>query len=466
MAKSSGLKRKPRTSSEPAATAKKAKKPFKWNVGQQRVLDTMTGPRGGKINEVLIAAGSRSGKTFLIVAMLVTMALKYEGSRHLIARKFFSHVKNAVWVDTLPRVLELLFPDIRPHLYWNNTDFYLLFPNGSEIWIAGLDDKERVDKILGREYMNIFFNEASEIDYDTYLTVKTRLAQLVEGGINRIFVDENPPSSKHWTKVLFVDRIDPIKRTPFPDKRKEKIMFVQIHPWENSENISAEYLEMIEGMPENKRKRFYEGVFRDDAQFALWKSDTINKNRITEQDLPPLKRIVVAVDPAVSATDTSDETGIIVKGLGFNNHLYTLADYTGVYTPAKWAERTIEAYHYWRADQVVAEVNNGGDLVETLLRMTDGGTFVPYEGVHATRNKTTRAEPCAALAEQGLDHHVGEFVELEEEQTTWEGKKGDKSPNRIDAKVWAAFALLPEMGGFVQRMGGNFKGAMQQQGFG
>lgn len=462
MAKS-GLRRKPKMAAV-GATSEKKKKTFKWNVGQQRVLDMLLGTNGRKILEILIAAGSRSGKTFLIVTILVTMAVKYPGSRHLIARKYFSHVKNSIWADTLPKVLDMLFPDLKPHLYWNNTDYFLLFPNGSEIWIAGLDDKERVDKILGREYMNIFFNEASEIDYDTYLTVKTRLAQLVEGGINRIFVDENPPSSKHWTKVLFVDRMDPVKRMPVT--RPEKFAFLQIHPWENSDNISPEYLEMIRDMPEHKKKRFYDGVFRDDAQFALWKSDTINRNRITEGKLPVLKRIVVSIDPAVSSKDTSDETGIIVKGIGYNGHLYTLADYTDTMTPTKWAEKAIEAYHYWKADHIVAEVNNGGDLVETVIRTVPGGKYVSYEGVHATRNKLTRAEPVAALAEQGMDHHVGEFPKLEEEQTTWEGKKGEASPNRIDANVWATFALLPEMGGHTPQMQGNFAAAMRMQGFG
>lgn len=405
---------------------------------------------------------SNSGKTFLIVAALVTMAIKYPGSRHLIARKHFSHVKNSIWADTLPKVLTILFPEIKPHLYWNNTDYYLLFPNGSEIWIAGLDDKERVDKILGREYLNIFFNEASEIEYDTYLTVKTRLAQLIEGAINRIFVDENPPSSKHWTKILFVDRVDPEKRTAV--RNPERYAFVQIHPWENAENISKEYLQMIEDLPANKRLRFYEGKFRDDAQFALWSSETINRNRVTQATLPVLKRIVVAVDPAVSSKDTSDETGIVVRGLGYNGHVYTLADATGTYTPSEWAKKTIQLYHDWKADEVVAEVNNGGDLVETVIRTAEGGKYISYKGVHATRDKLTRAEPVAALAEQGMDHHLGEFPELEEEMTTWEGKKGQKSPNRIDALVWGTFALIPEMGGFRREMSGNFREAMRMVG--
>lgn len=456
----SGLKRKPTERVKKNDT--KEKKPFVWNEGQQRVLDLLNSDEGKGINEILIAAGSRSGKTFLIVSILVTLALKYAGSRHLIARKFFSHVKASVWLDTLPKVLTLLFPDVKPHLYWNNTDFFVLFPNGSEIWLGGLDDKERVDKILGREYMTIFFNEASEIDYDTYTTVKTRLAQLIDGGKNRIYVDENPPSSKHWTKVLFVDRLDPVKRVKV--RRPESLAFIQIHPWENQANISKEYLELIQDMPKAQRLRFYEGKFRDDAQYALWKSDHISKNRIEPSKAPVFKRVVVGVDPAVSSKDTSDDTGIVVKALGYDNHVYLLADYTDKYTTTEWAKKAVWAYHEWSAEQIVAEVNNGGDLVETLIRTVEGGKYVPYEGVHATRDKLTRAEPVAALSEQGVDHHVGEFEKMEEEQTTWEGKKGEKSPNRIDANVWATFALLPDMAMANRKMGGNFAAAMNTAG--
>lgn len=455
-----GLKRRPKV----AAPAQAKKKVFKWNPEQQKVIDFLLSKEGQKVRELLLASGSRSGKSYLLIAMIVTVALKYPGARQLIARKFMSHVKTSVWLDTLPAVLSDLFPDVKPFLYWNNTDYFVQFPNGSEIWIAGLDDKERVDKILGREYLNIMFNEASEIDYETYLTVKTRLAQLVDGATNRIFVDLNPTSSRHWCKKLFVDKMDPVKNIRVASP--ERYAYMTIHPMANKDNVSKDYLEMLRNMPENQKRRFFDGLFRDDAQFALWKSETINRNRVTEQKMPPLKRIVVAVDPAVSAKETSDETGIVVVGLGFNGHLYTLADYTGTYRAEDWAAKVVEAYNYWRADMVVAEVNNGGDLVETVLRTTPGGRLLPYEGVHATRNKFTRAEPVAALMEQGLDHHVGELVKLEEEMTTWEGKKGEDSPNRIDAKVWGAFALLPEMGGYRPQMGGNFVGAMRMTGFG
>lgn len=441
--------------------------PVIWNDGQQRVLDTL---KDESIREVLIAAGSRSGKTFLIVSIIVTQAILFPGSRHLIARKYFNGAKASIWLDTLPKVVDVLVKALKPLLVWNNTDFFLKFPNGSEIWVAGLDDKDRVDKILGREYMTIFFNEASEISYDVYTTVSTRLAQKCERsyvpkgkklpvtveGVNRVFIDENPPSSKHWTKVLFVDKLEPESRNKVRDP--DKYTFLQIHPWENKANLSKDYLDRLMALPESKRRRFYDGKFGDDSQYALWATEQIAKNRVFEA--PPLRRIVVAIDPAVSKKDTSDETGIVVRGIGFDNHLYLLEDLTGKYSPTEWAETAVGAYHKWQADCVVAEVNNGGDLVEAVIRTVD--RRVPYKGVHATRDKYTRAEPVAALCAQGLDHHVGEFPELEDEQTTWEGKKGEPSPNRIDALVWATAELLPEMhvwrGG---QIGGNFAAAMR-----
>lgn len=442
----------------------------KWNPGQKRVLDAL---KDETVREVLVAAGSRSGKTFMITSIIVTQAILYPQSRHLIARKFFNAAKTSIWLDTLPKVIKTIVPDLEPVLYWSNTDFYLRFPNGSEIWVAGLEDKEKVDKILGREYMTIFFNEASEISYDVYTTVATRLAQKcsrswqettargnpitrTKEGINRVFVDENPPSSKHWTKVLFVDKLEPESRNKV--KNPGKYLFEQIHPWENADNVSADYLERLMALPESKRRRFYDGKFGDDSQYALWSTEQIAKNRVFEH--PPLRRIVVAIDPAVSKKDTSDETGIVVKGVGYNDHCYLLADLTGKYGPNEWAEVACKAYHDWRADCVVAEVNNGGDLVEAVIRTVD--RRIPYKGVHATRDKYTRAEPVAALAAQGVDHHVGEFPEMEEEMTSWEGKKGEPSPNRIDANVWATADLLPEMhvwrGG---QIGGNFAAAMR-----
>lgn len=438
---------------------------FKINVGQKRVIDLIKSPA----SEIMVASGSRSGKTFIIIWCIVTIALKFPKSRHLIARKHFAHVKGSVWLDTLPKVLEICYPELKDKVKFNNTDFYCVFPNGSEIHLAGLDDKERVDKILGKEYLTIFYNECSEISYDAYTTVKSRLAQMCsytkpEGTIvyakNKIFLDQNPTSSKHWTKVLFLDKTDPESRVKVTNP--ERYAFTQIHPSENSENISADYLEMLENLPPAKRKRFLDGTFNDGSENALWNNDIIAKARVKEA--PRLKRVVIALDPAVTATDDSDETGISIKGLGFNDHVYTLDDRTGIYTPNEWAEMAVDLYHDFKADLIVGEANNGGDLIETVIRQFS--KTVPYQKIHALRDKYSRAEPVAQLMwmKDPRDHIVGELPDLEEEMVNWEGKTGQPSPNRIDANVWATYALLPDMIGGDKKQTGQLADLLRSGG--
>lgn len=431
---------------------------FKMNDGQKRVVDLI---KKKEIRELLVASGSRSGKTFIIIWAILIIALKFPNSRHLIARKHFSHVKGSVWLDTLPKVIDICFPEIKSLVKWNNTDYYIEFPNGSTVFIAGLDDKERVDKILGREYLTIFFNECSEITYDAYTTVKSRLAQKCsyiskEGKTitakNTIFADENPTSSKHWSKILFIDKIDPESKAKLPNP--DRYAYTFIHPSENAENISEDYLEMLENLPPAKKRRFLDGLFSDGSDNALWTDEIIADTRVNEA--PKLRRIVVSIDPAVTATDDSDETGIAVIGVGYDNHIYVLADYTGTYTPAEWAEKAVQVYHNWQADKIIGEANNGGDLIETVVRAKD--PLVNYGKVWATKNKYTRAEPVASLwyMKPARAHIVGSIPDLELEMTEWEGKSGEKSPNRIDALVWGAVELLPELNPRPERMGGNF----------
>lgn len=435
-------------------------KVFTKNVGQQRVLDLILNEN---VRELLVASGSRSGKTFIILYAMIFIASKFAGSRHLVARKHFSHVKGSIWLDTLPKVIDICFPNLKPHVKWNNTDYYITLPNGSTIFLVGLDDKERVDKILGREYLTMLFNECSELNYDTYTTVKSRLAQqctfvnakgVLVTAKNMIFADCNPTSSRHFTKVLFVDKIDPETRAKVSNP--ERYAYTFIHPSENAENISADYLEMLANLPPAKRRRFLDGQFSEASAYALWTDEMLSNTRVNEA--PVLRRIVIAVDPAVSATDESDETGIIVAGIGVNQHLYILEDATDTYTMTGWANKVADLYNKWNADRVVGEINQGGDLVEVNLRTV--APNIPYTAVRATKSKFSRAEPVAALYEQNKAHHVGIFVELEDQQTSWEGKKGEKSPNNIDALVWAASDLFPELG-VNKKVTGSFVQAMR-----
>jgi phage terminase large subunit-like protein len=190
-------------------------------------------------------------------------------------------------------------------------------------------------------------------------------------------------------------------------------------------------------LPDRVFKMLYLAEFAE-IEGALWTWDMIEKNRVDE--LPELVRVCIPVDPAVTANDSSDETGIIPVAKGINGHFYVIGDYTGRYTPEQTARRIAAAYAEKKADIVVGETNNGGDYIETVLKLVGGE--MPYEGVHAARGKFTRAEPMALMYSQGRVHHYGNYPKLEEECTTWVPNSGMKSPNRIDALCWGLHYLL------------------------
>ena len=173
---------------------------------------------------------------------------------------------------------------------------------------------------------------------------------------------------------------------------------------------------------------------------AMWTQAMLDDLRVAAA--PEMKRIVVAVDPAVSSSATSDETGIIVAGVGVDGHGYIFSDRSGRFSPADWARRAVEALANHEGDCIVGEVNNGGDLVETNIRTIDRN--VRYRKVTASRGKATRAEPVVSLYEQGRVHHVGRLDELEHQLTgmTMDGYEREGSPDRLDAAVWAIWELM------------------------
>ncbi len=181
-------------------------------------------------------------------------------------------------------------------------------------------------------------------------------------------------------------------------------------------------------------------AFHTDRPGALWTRDTIHRNRCSVGELPVMKRVVVAVDPAMTSNSKSDETGIVVAGIGMDDHAYVLADLSGRYTPAEWATIVVAACYKHEADRVVAEVNQGGDLVEHTLRTFDSG--ISYKSVRASRGKVARAEPIAALDSQGRIHHAGIFVALEDQMCRFNPLAGGSSPDRVDARVWAMTELM------------------------
>lgn len=213
--------------------------------------------------------------------------------------------------------------------------------------------------------------------------------------------------------------------------------------YDNRANLSARALRKLEqqyGGTRLGRQELYAEIL-DDVPGALWTRTILDEGRV--RNVPELVRIVVAIDPAVTAGENSDWTGIVVAGIGADRHGYVLDDLTVQTSPERWARIAVAAYERWKADRIIAESNNGGDMVATTLRTVD--PLVPVRLVHAARGKRTRAEPVSALYEQGRVHHVGALPELEDQLCTW--VPGDESPDRLDALVWALTDLMLGSGG-------------------
>jgi phage terminase large subunit-like protein len=186
----------------------------------------------------------------------------------------------------------------------------------------------------------------------------------------------------------------------------------------------------------------------DDVPDALWTRAALDRDRRKPGEVPPLRRVVVAIDPAAKQNETPEDgaaTGIVVAGVGEDGRGYVLDDATCRESPNGWARMAVACFDRHEADCIVGEVNNGGDMIASTVRAVRA--TVPFKEVHASRGKWTRAEPIAALYEQGRVSHIGTFAHLEDEMVNFgpNGMAGDASPDRVDALVWALTELFPAM---------------------
>jgi hypothetical protein len=185
-----------------------------------------------------------------------------------------------------------------------------------------------------------------------------------------------------------------------------------------------------------------EEAFRVEAPSALWKRPLLDALRVHKT--PPLRRIVVAIDPSGGAGPRNNEVGIVVAGIAHDHTVYVLEDASAKYTPNEWGQKAVALFDRWKADRIIGERNFGGDMVESTIRTVR--RTVSYKDVEASRGKAVRAEPVKALYEQGRVHHVGMFPAMEDEMVTWEPGVSKFSPNRLDALVWAATELALQEG--------------------
>jgi len=234
-------------------------KEFKLTVAQDHARDTLI----SDAVHCCLGGGSRSGKTFLLLRMVIVRALKSPNSRHAVFRFRFNAIKASIIYDTLPKVFALCWPGLLERCVLNKTDWFLTLPNGSEIWFGGLDDKERTEKILGQEYATIYLNETSQIPWASRVLAMSRLAQKTDNLKLKAYYDLNPSSKNHWVYRLFIEKKDPLTKNLV--NRPFNFSYYKINPIDNIENLDPEYINELNDMPEMARRRFKDGEFSDDS---------------------------------------------------------------------------------------------------------------------------------------------------------------------------------------------------------
>lgn len=366
-------------------------------------------------NTWLFLAGRGAGKTRTAAEWLAWKAICNEGTRWAIVAPTHADARDTC-VEGESGILNILkeFGVLKDY---NRSISEIFLTNRSRI---KLFSGEEPDRLRGPQFHGGWFDELAAFKrpdaWDQY-QFGARLGQHPQ-----TIITTTPRPTK-----LIKDLVD-----------REGVKVVRGSTFDNAKNLAPSALAELKLRYENTRLGRQElyGEILDTVEGALWTREVIERARVT--DIPPLIRIVVAIDPAVTNNANSDETGIVAAGITADNHYYVLSDKSLRASPDAWARQAVNLYHDLGADKIIAETNNGGDMVTLLIRQVDHSA--PVKKVTATRGKQLRAEPISSLYEQGRVHHHGYFAELETQMCEWT-PISNESPDRLDALVWAITEL-------------------------
>ena len=323
-----------------------------------------------------------------------------------------------VMIEGESGILSVCPADERPT--WQPSVRKLQFPSGASAYTYSADACER---LRGPQHSFAWIDEVAAFD-DPKALWDLLLPGMRLGHNPRRIVSTTPKPLKFLHDLIG----DPFTVTS------------RMKTWDNRANLPEAYISELQRIYGGTRlgAQELEGELLSELEGSLWKRSRIDELRVSKP--PELQRVVVAIDPSVSSGDSADECGIVACGLGTDGHGYVLADKSGKFPPDEWAHRAVSLFDHLEADRIVVEVNQGGDLITSVLRTIRRN--IPIESVHATRGKTVRAEPVAALTEQGKLHHAGFFPQLEDEMAAWVVGALNKSPNRADAMIWGFHYLM------------------------
>ena len=301
---------------------------------------------------------------------------------------------------------------------------------GSKILFKGIKTSSGVNTANLKSIANVttlVIEESEEItDEDVFDRIDLSVRD--KNKPNRVILVMNPSYKSHWIYKRWVA------------KPKQDCTYIHTTYLHNRQNLSKSFLDAAERTKSENLHRYnhlFLGEWLDDAEGMLWNREIINRSRVAVS--PRLVRVIVAIDPAASSNMDSDETGIVVCGIDANKNGYLIEDLSGKYTPNQWGSLASQTAERVQADCIVAEKNQGGDMVTAVIRQYNQNTRVKL--VTATKGKYVRAEPIYSMYEQGRIYHLGEFPILENQMITFDPDKG-KSPDRVDALVWGFTELL------------------------
>ena len=371
----------------------------------------------------LILAGRGWGKTLTGAQDMAWFALNNPDSRLAIVAPTFADGRDTC-IEGESGLLSIMDDKIIAN--YNRSLGEIVLHNGSRFKTFSADTPER---LRGPQHHRVWCDELGSWKYtETW-------DQMMFG----LRLGEHP-------KVVVTTTPKPIPLIKDLLKRKDTYTTTG-STFENKENLAEASLSQLKEKYEGTRlgrQELYAEVL-EDVEGSLWSRDMIESSMVRyNEKLPSFKRIVIAVDPAVTANKRSDETGVVVCAEDFQGKYYILNDLSGKYSPDAWAKKVVEAYESYKADKVIAEVNNGGDLVERVVKTVDRN--VNYKSVRATRGKFVRAEPIAALYEQKRVRHLNRFNLLEDQLCSYNPEITSQSPDRLDALVWGLTELSARSG--------------------
>jgi predicted phage terminase large subunit-like protein len=383
------------------------------------------------LTRYFLVTGSRgSGKSYTVNLFLLN--LTYEEG-HVIL--FTRYTLVSAFISIIPEFIDKI------ELLGKQDDFEVTQAEiinkrtGSKILFRGIKTSSGVNTANLKSIAGVttlVIEEAEELaDEDVFDRIDLSIRDVNKP--NRIMLIMNPSYKSHWVYKRFVKNPDPKYCT-----------YIHTTYLQNKENLSQSFIDQAKRTKAENLHRYehlFLGKWLDDAEGMLWNRQIIERSRMPKA--PDLERIVVAIDPAATANMDSDETGIVVVGKDKAGNGYVLEDLSGKYSPSQWGALAVKAKERWDADCIVAEKNQGGDMVESVIRSM--GERYRVKLVTATKGKYVRAEPVYSFYEQGKIYHIGQFPILESQMITFDPEKG-KSPDRVDALVWGFTELIVNTG--------------------